>query len=86
MHTDEYEISLSRELVVCKNAIRDIRKALAKLEQEYGMDTAKFVEGFASGNLGDNKDFTFWIAQYQSLKRWEDHQKEYSKLFERLKI
>jgi hypothetical protein len=38
MHTDEYEISLYRELAVCKNTIRRIKKSLGILERKIQQD------------------------------------------------
>ena len=43
MHTDEYEISLSREIDVCRGRVRAIKKTLYKMEQKYGITTEQFL-------------------------------------------
>ena len=44
VHTDEFEISLSRELNVCKNTIQRTQKSLGLLEQKHNKITAVFIE------------------------------------------
>ncbi len=87
MHTDEYEISLSRELKVCLNTISKIKRLLASMEKKYAMETKDFVvRYFESGAAQDNKDFKVWLGGYQELKRWEERKTEYEKLFRSMKI
>ena len=56
MHTDEYELSLSRELSVCRNTIKRIHKTLELLEQKHKRTTEAFMEevthGQAAGRSG----------------------------------
>ncbi len=56
MHTDEYEISLSRELGVCKSSIKKIKKFFAIMERKHGKTTAQFVEEYDSGKLTGNRE------------------------------
>jgi hypothetical protein len=87
MHTDEYEISLSRELDVCDSKIREIRRFLAVMEKRYSLDTEMFVQGFHDGRLtGYADDFTLWIDNYEALKRWKALKRQYEELLQRMKI
>jgi hypothetical protein len=87
MHTDEYEISLFRELEVCKNAIGKIRKELRSLEKKYGLETEKFLSAFGAGTFrGGKDDGAKWIEKCNDLKRWEEHQNQYQSLFKAMKI
>ena len=87
MHTDEYEISLSRELAVCKSTIKKIKEFFALMERKHGKTTAQFVEEYDSGKLTDNpEDYTAWRNNYESLKTWEDLQRQYEELFRMMKI
>jgi len=87
MHTDEYEISLSRELNVCEKKIKEIEKFLAAMEERYDMETRSFVEGFLDGKIMVQKDdFMSWKNHYEELKDWRERKKEYEKLFHMMKI
>jgi hypothetical protein len=90
MHTDEYEISLSRELGVCRNAIKRIGKTLELLEQKHGRTTEAFMDDVRTGKLRDDPDlkddYGAWQSSYESLKKWEELEKQYIKIFNSLKI
>ncbi len=87
MHTDEYEISLNRELNVCKSTIKRIREFFAIMERKHGMTTEQFVLGYDSGKLtGREEDFVPWRDNYDSLKNWVKLQREYEELFKQMKI
>jgi hypothetical protein len=81
MHGNEFEISLSKELTVCKKTIQKIRKTLDLLERKHGKTTAQFIAELASGNLSANADlkddYDAWKSSYESLKRWEELEKQY---------
>ena len=71
MHTDEYEISLSREFSLCRRSIGRLQKALAAREARYGMTTESFLEAGAQGGPAeDNRDFRSWRKDYAELQHW----------------
>ena len=90
MHTDEYEISLSRELAVCKNTIQLIKKSLELLERKHNRTTEAFIEELRSSKLPDVPDFKddyeAWQSSYDSLKRWEELEKQYQEAYRMMKI
>lgn len=87
MHTDEYEISLGRELYLCKKSIARLQKFLFSMERKYNMGTAAFIEDFNNGKLSDrNEDFKAWLDNYTILKSWEKRNKEFEEIFLRMKI
>jgi len=87
MHTDEYEISLSRELAVCKKTIRKLQKSLHILERKYTTTTDQFVEACRSnGFSSQDKDFINWISNYEALSKWEQRKREFEEIFHRMKI
>ena len=87
MHTDEYEISLSRELNVCEKKIKKIRQVLIGLEMKYKMKTEVFVTELSSGNIaGQKEDFDVWIREYEALKKWEALRDQYADLLKKMKI
>ena len=89
MPTDEYGISLLRELTVCKNTIQRIRKSLQLLEQKHGKSTEVFVNELKEGRLSDRKefqsDYDAWRSSYESLKKWEELEKEYLEAYQAMK-
>ena len=80
MHTDEYEISLYRELAVCKNTIQRIKKSLGILERKHNKTTDAFIAEYRSGKLAQHPefkdDYKAWQSSYDSLKRWEELEKQ----------
>ncbi|MEW5805001.1 MAG: hypothetical protein AB1847_23185 [bacterium] len=87
MHTDEFEISLSRELNVCKNTIKKVERTLVDMEKKYNLKTEVFVEKFHNGEITEfNEDFIAWINNYETLKRWSDMMKQYEEMFRIMKI
>jgi hypothetical protein len=90
MHTDEFEISLSRELSVCKSTIQRIKKSLGILERKHNKTTEMFIDELRSGKLPDNPDYKddyeAWRSSYESLKRWEELERQYQEAFRMMKI
>lgn len=81
MHTDEYTISLSRELAVCESLIRKTLRSLAGLEHRYGCSTREFSEKVRSGLLiPETDDFRRWSELAGSLSAWTAKREEYSDL------
>lgn len=87
MHTDEYEISLSRELTICEKKIEAFRKVLAGMEAKYKMKTEVFAVEIAGGNIsGQKDDFAAWMKEYEALKRWEVLRDQYAEMLGKMKI
>jgi hypothetical protein len=87
MHTDEFEISLSRELDVCRKSMRKIQKFLRRMEKKYNFTTEEFVEKYKKSELSTlNDDFITWNKKYEALMWWTERQKEFKKLFLQMKI
>lgn len=89
MHTDEYEISLNRELAVCKNTIQRIKKSLGILERKHSKTTEAFIAEYRSGKLTQHPefkdDYEAWQSSYDSLKRWEGLEKQYQDAYRIMK-
>ncbi len=86
MHTDEYEISLYRELGVCKKAIQGLEKTLSGFENKYNLTTAAFIERYNNEDIGNNSDFTLWNENYESLRRWTERGRQYETMLRLMKI
>jgi len=86
MHTDEYEISLARELKVCESEIRKATRFLASMNAKYGLETASFIEKYNSGALGKSRDFSVWADKYKALREWETRRIQYEVLLRKMKI
>ncbi len=90
MHTDEFEISLSRELNVCKNTIQRIRKSLGLLERKHNKTTEDFMQELLNNKLTGQPeykdDYDAWQSSYESLKRWEELERQYRQAFQMMKI
>lgn len=90
MHTDEFEISLHRELKVCENTIQRIRKTLGMMEQKHRKTTATFIEEYRNGKLDVEKeqedDYRVWESSYESLRKWQELEQQYREQFVKMKI
>ncbi len=90
MHTDEFEISLSRELKVCGNAIQRIKKTLGLMERKHRKTTEAFIEEYKSGKLpadpGYKDEYRAWLASYESLKEWQSLERQYQEQFRIMKV
>jgi hypothetical protein len=90
MHSDEYEIALSKEIKVCEGTIKRIRKTLELLEQKHHKTTEAFIEEYQKGGLAsdaDNQDdYRAWEDTFESLKRWLDLEQQYRQQFRVMKI
>jgi len=86
MHTDEYEISLSREIDVCGDRIRAIKKTLCKMEQKYGISTEQFLDDLKNGaGIVSGGDAGKWVEHCKALKVWQDKQVDFEALYLRMK-
>jgi hypothetical protein len=91
MHSDEFEISLSRELSVCKNTISRIKKTLGILERKHNKTTEAFIEELLNSKLSPDHpdykdDYEAWKSSYDSLQQWEALQQQYHEAFRMMKI
>jgi hypothetical protein len=90
VHTDEFEISLSRELNVCKNTIQRIQKSLGILERKHNKTTEVFIQELlnntVTGNPEYKEDYDAWQSSYESLKKWEELERQYQEAFRMMKI
>jgi hypothetical protein len=90
MHTDEFEISLHRELKVCGGTIQRIKKTLELLESKHGKTTEAFIKEFESGKLDSDTakkdEYTAWADTYESLKRWQSLERQYQHQLGTMKI
>ncbi len=87
MHTDEYEISLSRELEVCRRYILKIKKALRGFEGKYKIPTEEFLKRYNGGELpGSEGDFIVWVEKHEALKRWEERLREFERIYRQMKL
>ncbi len=86
MQTDEYTISLSRELAVCEGSIRKLRRALAELEKRHGSSTEEFLAGIRSGAIASQmEESRLWIDLAASLEVWTGRKEEYEALILKMK-
>jgi hypothetical protein len=86
MHTDEYEISLSREISVCRTQIRKLRKALLKIEQAVGLSSGEMMRSSGSGGPGASEALRReWQGHHEALLRWEQRQREFEEIYRLMK-
>jgi hypothetical protein len=81
VHTDEYGITLSREVHICNQKLKGIGRFLAKMEDRYDLKTEIFVGEYRKGERRNSKDFSEWYEQYEALKRWESLKEQYDELY-----
>jgi hypothetical protein len=85
MHTDEYEISLGREIKLCRKRVKHCKKALERREKQCGMTTAAFLQALEAGGLSEQPALLGWRQEYQELQYWQKLLSEYEAALESLK-
>jgi hypothetical protein len=82
VHTDEYEISLGREVSLCRRVCRKLEKAIRRKEEKYGMTTEALVQHLKENPSAEaNKDFQKWQKEIRELSSWQQKLREYEKVF-----
>jgi hypothetical protein len=85
MHTDEYEISIGREIAFCRRRVRQLKDALQRREKQCGMTTAAFLQALEGGCLSEQHSMQGWKQEYQDLRYWQKTLTEYEAALESLK-
>jgi hypothetical protein len=87
MHTDEYEISIGREVNHCERVVGETREKLAKRRDRYGMDCAEAICAAAAGRLAiGEKELAAWQEDIEALPRWEQRLDEYRQALAEMRI
>lgn len=86
VHTDEYEISLSRELGVCNGIIAKYQKRLLRMEKRHGMTTEVFLDRCRQNEIPESHDFSQWLQASEELQCWLATRAEYEQLLTLMKI
>lgn len=78
MHTDEYEISIAREINHCEQVVKNIKATVQKRVQQYGMNYEEAARTAAEGSLSiPAKELAAWREDIEALPVWEQRLKEY---------
>lgn len=86
MHTDEYEISIGREVSLCRKLIKNLQKEIRGFEKRYGIDTESFLQGLEVGiPSGNDEDFSNWRKTRCELQFWKKTLDEYESALAGLK-
>ncbi len=85
MHTDEYEISIGREISLCRKMVRKLKDSLARREKQWGMTTEAFLQSLEKGCLSEQHPIKSWNQEYQELQYWQKTLTEYEQALKHLK-
>lgn len=78
MHTDEYEISINRELNHCLHVVNTTRANLEQRTRRYGMGYEQAVMAVGENRLQISaKELARWQDDIEALPQWEQRLKEY---------
>ena len=88
MHTDEYEISIGREINHCRKTIRSLEKEISAFEKRYGIDTETILRQSPEPQSSpvNDKDFSNWQKAWRGLQYWKNMLDEYQKALAGLKM
>ncbi len=87
MHTDEYEISINRELNHCLHVVNKTRTNLEQRTQQYGMCYEQAVIAFGENRLQISaKELAKWQDDVAALPQWEQRLKEYREALAAMRI
>jgi len=78
MHTDEYEISIAREINHCEWVVKKIQKRLAERQQRYGLTYPEAEIAAAEGRVSiKQRELGDWKEDFEALTVWEQRLEEY---------
>lgn len=83
LNTDEYTISISREIVVCQNMITAAARRLEKFEKQHGFTTAELLVGH--DEPADGSERITWLETHAGLLAWRQRLQEYEEAYSALK-
>ena len=87
MHTDEYEISIAREVKHCEQVVRKTREALAGRNKRFGLDYRGAAAAAAAGRLRiDGRELAAWREDDEALPVWEQRLAEYREALSMMRI
>lgn len=87
MHTDEYEISISREISHCRKVVAAIEKRLARRLQRYGLGYPEASVAATEGKLAiDNRELADWREDDEALPVWQQRLDEYREALSVMRI
>lgn len=86
MHTDEYEISTGREIVLCRTVIDRLKKSMQTREDLCGLMPEAILEALERDvSAKDEPEFQAWLKEYEELRIWEKRLKDYEESLQVLK-
>jgi hypothetical protein len=85
MHTDEYEISIGREIALCRRMVRQLNDSLQRRERQSGMTTAAILKAVEDRCQSEEHPLQVWKQEYQKLQYWQKMLAEYEEALESLK-
>lgn len=85
LQTDEYCISISREITVCKNMIDRQQEELSRFEEQYGLSTQQMLAGALPEGGGKASDMEEWRNGHEGLLAWQQRLREYEEAYKALR-
>ncbi|MGI6655335.1 MAG: hypothetical protein ACOX5Z_00605 [Desulfobulbus sp.] len=87
MHTDEYEISLNRELRHCTAVVNKIKKAIDRRQQQFKMTYEEAIRAADEGRIIlPERERLRWQDDIEALPQWEQRLDEYRKALAVMRI
>jgi hypothetical protein len=85
MHTDEYEISIGREIALCRKMVRKLKESLERREKQCGMTKEAILQALEDRCQSEQHPIQSWKREYQKLQYWQKLLAEYEDALESLK-
>lgn len=85
MHTDEYEISVGREITLCRKMVKQLAGSIQKFEKRFGMPTESALKLLEKGEAESPEQFQQWREQYLEFQHWDKLLREYEEVYRNLK-
>lgn len=87
MHTDEYEISINRELNHCLDVVKKTRASLERRARQYGIDYEQAVAAVGAKRLRISaRELARWKDDLEALPQWERRLEEYREALAMMRI
>jgi hypothetical protein len=86
VYYDEYEISIGREIALCRRMIGKLKKTVEAREKQYGASAEALHRSLPKPQSpNEQRDFRKWSEDLQQLEVWQRRLGEYEKALQMVK-
>ncbi len=80
MEYDEIRITTRREIAICEQAIKKIKRELAAVEKKHGISNEVFLDSYSQQVVSPDSEMSRWYEMCSALERWKERLAEHRRI------